>query len=310
MKILVTGGMGFQGTHLAQKFYELGHEVTVLNTLTPQALDNQKYLKEKAEVIWGSVTDAEVTGKAMRGKDVVFHLGARVNVDESILQPWETLEVNLRGTFNVLEASRKTGSRIIYASSCEVYGRSASQAPVAETAELRPMSPYAASKAAADRLGFAYFQTYKTPVTIVRFFNIFGERQKERDFGAVIPIFVGKAMRGEALEVFGDGEQSRDYLYISDVLDAYSAVLDHPELSGEVINFGTGLGTRVKDIAEYIAKKFNGKVSYTAARPGETTGMVADFSKAKRLLGWEPKVGIYEGIDRYIAWRKAENHNS
>src|SRR3989338_1288699 len=310
MKILVTGGMGFQGTHLAQKFYELGHEVTVLNTLTPQALDNQKYLKEKAEIIWGSVTDAEVTEKAMRGKDVVFHLGARVNVDESILHPWETLAVNLRGTFNVLEASRKTGSRIIYASSCEVYGRSASQAPVAETAELRPMSPYAASKAAADRLGFAYFQTYKTPVTIVRFFNIFGERQKERDFGAVIPIFVGKAMRGEALEVFGDGEQSRDYLYISDVLDAYSAVLDHPELSGEVINFGTGLGTRIKDIAEYIAKKFNGKVSYTAARPGETTGMVADFSKAKRLLGWEPKVGIYEGIDRYIAWRKAENHNS
>ena len=310
MKILVTGGMGVQGSHLAEKLYELGHKVTVLNTLTPQALDNQKYLKEKAEVIWGSVTDAEVTEKAMRGKDVVFHLGARVNVDESILHPWETLAVNLRGTFNVLEASRKTGSRIIYASSCEVYGQPASQAPVAETAELRPMSPYAASKAAADRLCFAYFQTYKTPVTIVRFFNVFGERQKERDFGAVIPIFVGKAMRGEALEVFGNGEQTRDYLYISDVSGAYCSVLDHPELSGEVINFGTGSGTRIKDIAEYIAKKFNGKVRYTAARPGEATGMVADFSKAKRLLGWEPKVGIYEGIDRYIAWRTAENHIS
>ena len=310
MKILVTGGMGFQGTHLAEKLCELGHKVTVLNTLTPQALGNQKYLKDRAEIIWGSVTDAEVTGKAMRGKDVVFHLGARVNVDESILHPWETFAVNLRGTLNVLEAAHKAGSRVIYASSSEIYGRPLSKTPLAETAELRPMNPYAASKAAADRLCFAYFQTYKTPITIVRFFNVFGERQKERDFGAVIPIFVGKAMRGEALEVFGDGEQSRDYLYISDVLDAYSAVLDHPELSGEVINFGTGLGTRVKDIAEYIAKKFNGKVSYTAARPGETTGMVADFSKAKRLLGWEPKVGIYEGIDRYIAWRKAENHNS
>ncbi|MDP3784925.1 MAG: GDP-mannose 4,6-dehydratase [bacterium] len=310
MKILITGGMGFQGSHLAEKLCGLGHEVVLLNTLTPQALLNQKYLKGKAEIIWGSVTDAEVTEKAMRGKDIVFHLGAKVNVSESILHPWEVLDANLRGTFNVLEASRRTGSRIIYASSSEVYGRPLTKAPLDETAELRPMSPYAASKAAADRLGFAYFQTYKTPVTILRFFNIFGERQREGNFGAVIPIFTGRAIRGEALEVFGDGEQSRDYLHISDVLGAYCSVLDHPELSGEVINFGTGSGTRIKDIAEYIAKKFNGKVRYTAARPGEATGMIADFSKAKRLLGWEPKVGIYEGLDRYIAWRRAEDHNS
>ncbi len=307
MKILVTGGMGFQGSHLAQKLYELGHEVTVLNTLTPQALANKKYLKEKAEVIWGSVTDAEVTEKAVRGKDVVFHLGGRINVDDSILRPWETLEVNLRGTFNVLEAARKTGSRIIYASSCEVYGKPLVKAPLDETAELRPMSPYAASKAAADRLGFAYFQTYKAPLTILRFFNIYGERQKEKDGGAVIPIFVGRAARGEPLEVFGDGEQTRDYLHISDALGAYCSVLEHPELSGEVINFGTGLGTRIKGIAEHIAKKFNGKVVYRAHRPGEATGMVADFSKARRLLGWEPRVGIYEGLDRYIAWRTAED---
>lgn len=304
MNILITGGAGFQGTHLAQKMRALGHDVTVLNTLTPQAAHNEQYL-EGCHLIWGSVTDAEVTEKAMRGKDAVFHLGARVNVDESIAHPWEAIEVNVRGTYNVLEAVRKTGARMIHTSTCEVYGLP-EHAPVAENAELRPMSPYAASKAAADRICFAYAQTYKVPVTIARFFNIFGDRQKEGTFGAVIPIFVAKALRGEPITVFGTGEQTRDYLYISDVINAYELLFNHPELSGEVINFGSGKATRIKDIAEYIAKQLNGNVSYVAGRPGEASNMVADFSKAKRLLGWEPKVNIYDGLDRYIKWRKGE----
>ncbi|MDO8584859.1 MAG: GDP-mannose 4,6-dehydratase [bacterium] len=301
MNILITGGAGFQGTHLAQKMLGLGHAVTVLNTLTPQASGNEQYL-EGCRVLWGSITDAEVTEKAMRGKDVVFHLGARVNVDESIAHPWETMEVNVRGTYNVLEAVKKTGTRMILTSSCEVYGLP-ERAPVAENAELRPMSPYAASKAAADRLCFAYAQTYKTPVTIARFFNIFGERQKEGTFGAVIPIFVGRALAGKPITVFGTGEQTRDYVYISDVVRAYEMLLDHPELRGEVVNFGSGHATRIKDIAEYVAKKLNGKVIYADGRPGEASNMIADSSKAKRLLGWESAVNIYEGIDRYIAWR-------
>ncbi|MBI2075252.1 MAG: NAD-dependent epimerase/dehydratase family protein, partial [Candidatus Harrisonbacteria bacterium] len=232
MNILITGGAGFQGTHLAQKMRSLGHDVTVLNTLTPQASGNEQYL-EGCHILWGSVTDAEVTEKAMRGKTLVFHLGARVNVDESIAHPWETLEVNVRGTYNVLEAVKKTGTRMILTSSCEVYGLP-ERSPVAENAELRPMSPYAASKAAADRLCFAYAQTYKTPVTIARFFNIFGERQKEGAFGAVIPIFVGRALADKPITVFGAGEQTRDYVHISDVIRAYEMLLNHPELHGEV----------------------------------------------------------------------------
>lgn len=303
MKILITGGAGFQGSHLTEKLQELGHEVTVLNTLTPQSANNKKYLEGKCEIIWGSITDAEVTGKAMRGKDVVYHLGARINVDESIQHPWETVEVNVKGTVNVLEAARKSGTRVIHTSTCEVYGRP-DHTPITETIELRPMSPYAASKAGADRLCFAYVQTYKMNVIIPRFFNIFGERQKETNFGAVIPIFVGRAMRGESIKVFGNGTQTRDYVYISDVIDAYCLLLDHPELSGEAINFGSGVGTRIRDIAEYVAKKFNTQVEYTDPRPGEASEMVADYSKAKKLLGWEPKVNFYEGLDRYIAWRQ------
>lgn len=303
MKILITGGAGFQGSHLVEKLMQKGHDVAVLNTFTPQALQNKKYLENKAEIIWGSITDAEITEKAVRGKDVVFHLGARVNVDESILHPWETIETNVRGTFNVLEAVRKNGNRMIHTSTCEVYG-TPEKVPILENAELRPMSPYAASKAAADRLCFAYSQTYKTSVTIARFFNIFGERQKESNFGAVIPIFVGKAMRGETISVFGTGTQTRDYVNISDVIHAYELLLEHPELSGEVINFGAGKGISIKDIAEYIAKAFGGKVAYVNPRPGEASDMIADNTKAKRLLGWEPKVNFYEGVDRYIAWRK------
>lgn len=303
MKILITGGAGFQGSHLTEKLISLGHEVAILNTLTPQSLQNKKYLEGKAEIIWGSITDAEITEKAVRGKDVVFHLGARVNVDESILHPWETIETNVRGTFNVLEAVRKNSTRMIHTSTCEVYG-TPEKVPILENAELRPMSPYAASKAAADRLCFAYAQTYKTPVTIARFFNIFGERQKESNFGAVIPIFVGKAMRGENISVFGTGEQTRDYVFISDVIHAYELLLEHPEFTGEVFNFGSGQGTSIKDIAEYIAKTLNGKVTFTDPRPGEASEMIADNSKAKRLLGWEPQVSFYQGLDRYIAWRK------
>lgn len=302
MTILITGGAGFQGSHLVEKLKELGHEVTVLNTMTPDAFNNRKYLEGKTEVVWGSVTDPEVVEKVMRGKEVVFHLGARINVDESILDPWGTMEVNTRGTLNVLEAARKTGARVIHTSTCEVYGKP-ERVPILENAELRPHSPYAASKAAADRLCYAYFQTYKLPVTILRFFNIYGERQKESKFGAVIPIFVSQALHGEPIKVFGAGEQTRDYLHVSDVIEGYIKTLEHTELAGEVVNFGTGRGARIKDIAEYVAGKLGSKVEYINPRAGEASGMIADSSKAKRLLGWEAKVDIYEGLDRYMKWR-------
>ncbi len=302
MKILVTGGTGFQGSHLVERLAARGHEVMVLNTLTPYSQENQRFLAGKAEIIWGSITDREVTEKAIRGKDVVFHLGARINVDESIDDPWGTIDVNVRGTYNVLEAVRSIGCRMIHTSTCEVYGKP-ERVPIPENAELRPHSPYAASKAAADRLCYAYVQTFKTQVVIPRFFNIFGERQKEGKYGAVIPIFVGQAMRGEPIRVFGTGEQTRDYVYISDIIDAYLLLLEHPELVGQTINFGTGVGTSIRDIAEHIAKRFNTNVSYVEARPGEASHMIADAAKAKSLLGWQPKVGVLDGIDRYIAWR-------
>lgn len=303
MKILVTGGAGFQGSHLVELLFSEGYDdVTVLNTLTEQAVRNLEQMACKPRVVWGSVTDSEVVSKTVAGKDVVFHLAAHINVDESRVCPRQTFEVNLGGTCNILEAARACGARVIYSSSCEVYGTPA-EIPIKESAELRPASPYAASKVAADRLCFAYASSYGLNVQIIRLFNVYGRRQKEGRYGAVIPIFVSKGLKGETLEVFGNGLQSRDYVHVFDAAEAYRKVLTSDCQTGEVINFATGVGTKIGDIAEAIAKSFGVKVNYIEPRPGEVTDMIGDNTKAIKL-GWVPSVDIWEGLTDYISWRK------
>lgn len=307
MKILITGGAGFQGSHLSNFLVQKGHDVVVLNTDSEIVQRNITQIDDRVQIVLGSITDATVVDTLMKDADVVFHLAAKVNVDESLINPALYLSVNVTpGTFNVLEAVKKYKTRMIYASTCEVYGDGHDLAEgqlLTETAELKPNSPYAASKAAADRLCHAYARSYGLDVTIVRPFNIYGERQKSGTFGALIPILVRKALAGEKLTVFGDGHATRDYLNIDDLVDAYQIVLDHPELSGKTINFGSGVDTSVKDIAEYIAKKLGGEVAYGPARPGEVMRFPADISLAKSF-GFQPKVTIWDGIDRYIAWAK------
>ena len=185
MRILITGGAGFQGSHLAERCIELGHQVTVLNTISEEAMANIAPFTERFSIVWGSVTDQEVMRKTVRGQDVVIHLAARIHVDQSVQAPGSFLDVNVMGTYNILEALRVYGGRLIYSSSCEVYGAVGSQ-PATETSDLRPHSPYAASKAAADRLCYSYWKTYGTNVTIVRPCNIYGPRQKG---GEGVPLY-------------------------------------------------------------------------------------------------------------------------
>ena len=296
--------MGFQGSHLAEYLLDKGHQVTILNTWSEEAEKNCASFKDKVNLIFGSTTDKEIVEKTVRGQEMVFHLAARINVDESIKNPLDHISVNVIGTYNVLEAVKNNDAKLIHTSSCEVYG--GKDTPIVETDELKPQSPYSASKVAADRLAYAYYKTYGIKLVIVRPFNVFGERQKEKAGGAVIPIFISKAMKGEPLVVFGDGKQSRDYMYISDLIRGYGLVLEHlTELDGEVINFGTGQKTSIKSIAEYIAGKFGVEVKYGFPRPGEVKQFICNYDKAKRLLGWEPQVTIWEGIDKLIEWRKA-----
>lgn len=302
-KLLITGGVGFQGRALVKHFLKKGHKITVLSTFSERSVKTLKEFKNNISIIWGSVTDQELVYKTVRGHDCVFHLAARIHVDESIKDPLSTLNVNLFGTYNILEAVKKLNTRLIYASSCEAYGAPSNGLAIKEDAELRPHSPYAASKAAADRLCFSYFKTYGVNVVIVRPFNIFGPFQKNGEGGALIPIFVDLAMKNQPLTIYGKGDQKRDYMYIDDLVKAYDLVYKYEALKGEVINFGTGKATKVIDIAKYIAKKFNVPIVYKPQRPGEVSYFKADITKAKKL-GFKPSVDIWQGIDKYIKWQK------
>lgn len=308
MNVLITGGAGFQGSHLAELMLAKGHRVTLLNTFSEEKLKNISSFSDKVHSVFGSVTDPVLVEKTVRGHDVVFHLAANVNVDQSLVDPKSFLDINVMGTFHILEQVRAHNIRLIYASTCEVYGDGhdlSSTALLNETAELKPKSPYAASKAAADRLCYAYHESFGVDVTIVRPFNIFGERQKSSTFGALIPILVRKAMTGEKLTVFGDGSATRDFMYINDLVEAYALVMDTKSLEGKVINFASGTNTSVKEIATYIAKQFGSEIKHGPARPGEVSRFPADISFAKSI-GFTPKVSIWDGIDRYIAWAKSQ----
>lgn len=306
MKILITGGAGFQGSHLTDALVKEGHQVTIVNTCSEEKLKNIAHFDKNVNVVFGSITDRNVIDKTVPGHDVVFHLAANVNVDLSLKDPLSFLEVNVIGTYNVLEAVRAHNIRMIHASTCEVYGDGhdlGADELLDETAELKPNSPYAASKAGADRLCYAYYKSFDVDVTIVRPFNIFGERQKSGTGGALIPILVRRAMAGESLTVFGDGSATRDFMHVSDLVKAYMLVMKTDGLAGKSINFASGVNTSVKDIATYIAKKFDSEIKHGPARPGEVTRFPADLTFAKSL-GFNPEVSIWEGIDRYIDWAK------
>ena len=301
MRIMITGGAGFQGSHLAEKWVQAGHHLNILNTYSREAGQNIARVGENATLVWGSVTDSEIVEKTARGCDVIVHMAAHINVNESILAPADVVNVNVSGSLNVLEAARKLGSRVIYASSCEVYGFH--EGELSEESELRPRNPYAASKAAADRLCFAYRETYRLDVTILRPSNVYGERQKSGAGGAVIPIFVTQALAGKPLAVSGEGLQSREYLHVSDLTQAYDLVLNRDDLSGATLNVGTGETPSVIEIAEFIASKFGSSIEHVAPRPGEVAGFRLDCSRI-RGLGFRPQVTFWEGLARYIEWRQ------
>lgn len=301
MRILVTGGAGFQGGHLTRAWAAAGHDLTVLNTYSAAAAAAAATFPSDVTTVWGSVTDPEIVRKTVREQDAVVHLAAQINVDESNEAPGAFVAANVMGTFNVLEAVRETGARMIYASSCEVYGFGQSE-PLTESSELRPHSPYAASKAAADRLAFAYHKTYGIDVTIVRPCNIYGEGQRSGKGGAVIPIFVGRGLAGQPLIVFGDGSQSREFMNVEDIVTAYDLVLGRDDLAGETINFGTGESVTIRKIAELVSQRLDATIVEGPFRPGEVQGFTLNSSKA-RTLGFSPNIKFADGLDRYIGWR-------
>lgn len=283
MKIIVTGGAGFIGTHLVRELEARGHDVSVVDIALDPALD---------------VRDLEALRKLFSGAEAVFHLAALVSVPYSVDHPVETNETNLVGTLNTLIAARDAGvKRVVFSSSASVYGDQESL-PVKETAEPRPMSPYALQKLAAEEYLKLFSRIYGLETVSLRYFNIYGEGQNpEGPYASVIPKFLKAKKEGRALPVVGDGSQTRDFVHVSDVVRAnLAALLSEKVTKGEVINIATGVSTRVGEIAEL----FGGSVEYLPQRI-EIKNSVADISLAQDRLDWSPSVAVREGVEGLLS---------
>jgi len=307
-KILITGGAGFIGSHLCERYTSKGCTVVCLDSFLNGSLSNIRPLlnHKNFKLIKGDVRDFGLLEKIVSSEvDTVIHLAAQIHVDRSIIEPSETFETNVLGTLNILELSRRYDvEKIIYASSSEVYG-SSQYVPMDEKHPLDPPHPYGASKLAADRMCHAHIRTYGTNISIARLFNTFGPRQKDTGYGGAISIFVKRVLDGRPPIIYGDGKQSRDYLYIEDAVSAYEKILEYEKPLREPVNFGTGKDVTIISIANKVIDilgKKKMKPVHVAPRPGEVQRLVADNRKARQLLGWAPKYDFDEGLKKFVDW--------
>lgn len=311
MKILITGGAGFLGSHLSEKYVNEGHVVYALDNLMNGNLNNIRTLlhKKNFKFIHDDIRRDEVYNILPNDLDGIIHLAAQIHVDRSIVNPAETFKINVDGTLKILEFSRINDiNKILYASTSEVYG-SAEYAPMDERHPLSAKHPYGVSKVAADRLCYSYNETYDLGVDIVRCFNLFGPKQKDNGYGGVIGIFLNRVLQGKPPIIYGDGEQTRDYMFVSDAVNAYDSVLKseiNPGRNG--INFGSGTEISINKIAEIIIDKAskNGMIHpvHVDARPVEVHRLYANITKAKDLLGFKSNTSFEDGIEIIIDWYK------
>ena len=306
-RILVTGGAGFIGSHLTEDLVKNGHSVRIMDDFSTGTVNNimELFNFRNFKMVRGSVTDKELLAKAISDIDVVFHLAAQVHVDRSVIEPRKTFEVNTIGTLNLLDAALENDIELVaFASTSEVYG-SAQYSPMDENHPLNPASPYAASKAAADRLCFSYYNTYKLPVAIVRCFNTYGPRQKNSGYAAAIPKFLRRAMDRLPPIIYGDGHQTRDYMYVKDTVKAYKLImLNYEKVVGKAVNFGTGKEVSIIDLAKTIVELSgnNSVPIHTSARPGEVKRLCADISLAKKILDFQPDFDLTSGLKDFLTW--------
>jgi UDP-glucose 4-epimerase len=309
MRILITGGAGFIGSYLCEKYTKEEHTVLCLDNFLSGNLLNVRHLLDyrNFKLIKGDVRDFDLLERIIRDVDVVFHLAAQIHVDRSYVEPRLTYEINVMGTQNILEVARIFDvKKVIYTSTSEVYG-SAQYVPIDEKHPLDAPHPYGASKIAADRMCNAYIQTYGMNISIPRFFNIFGPRQRDIGYGGVISIFTRRVLNNIPPIIYGDGQQTRDYTYIEDAIRAFDLVLNH-ESKLKPINIGSGKEVSIIDLANKIidlcGKKGKIKPVHVEPRIGEVKQLIANANKAKEILGWEPKYDLKEGLKVFIQWYK------
>jgi UDP-glucose 4-epimerase len=306
MRILVTGGAGFIGSHLAEKLVQLGNEVIVYDNFSNGSYDNINELFNKGELtlIKGDITNTQNIHSSLKGVEGVVHLAAIVSVTESIKNPETVFDVNVGGTLRLLDACVKQRvRRFIFASSAAIYGNASP--PLSETSQIKPISPYGASKAASEMFCHAYGESYDLETVVLRFMNVYGPRQTPGPYAGVISKFAQAIGKGSPLLVYGDGKQSRDFVYVSDVVDAIALSLNSKRGNHEILNVGTGNPTTVNQLAK-IFRNLSGRTDYpirhVEARKGEVRFSYADIRKARKLLRYDPKVALNEGVTKFVDW--------
>jgi UDP-glucose 4-epimerase len=301
-KVLVTGGAGFIGSHLVQALLERGDEVRVLDNFSTGARANIAGLG--VEVVEGELRSYERVHNAVRGTEVVFHLGALGSVPRSVQDPLTSGAVNVEGTLNVLLAARDEGvRRVVFASSSSIYGNRA-ELPLRESMAPDPISPYGVAKLAAERYCVSFSRVYHSFETVVlRYFNVFGPRQDPNSqYAAVVPLFITAIAAGRPVTIFDDGGQSRDFTYVENVVAANLLAADAEGASGRIFNVSAGRPTSVGELADTIGTLLGKPVEreYFPPRPGDLRNSWADIDEARGTLGFEPTVSLEEGLQRTI----------
>jgi UDP-glucose 4-epimerase len=305
MKSLVTGGAGFIGSHVVGLLLSEGHEVTVLDSLASGYRENLIGFPE-ARLLVGDVRDLSLLRAAARGAEVIFHLAASVGNRRSIEHPRLDAEINVLGTLNVLETAREIGVRkVVFSSSAGVFGE-LKTIPISENHPTEPTSPYGATKLCAEKLCLAYATIY-TPFEAIclRYFNVYGINQRYDAYGNVIPIFAHRLLRGECITVFGDGEQTRDFVNVADVARANLRAAESRGLSG-AFNVGSGSRVSINALVNMMreASGLDAKVVYGPLRAGDVRDSLADITAIRATLGFEARVDLCAGLREYIDWAK------
>ena len=302
-KVAVTGGAGFIGSNLTRRLISEGHEVVVVDDLSTGLVSNVDQAETTFHQV--SITDAKALHAALKDSQTIFHLAARGSVPRSIKNPVATHDVNATGTLNVLEVARESGAHVIFSSSSSVYGRN-TQLPKDESMWLGPMTPYAASKLAAEGYVQAYAAAYKVPTTLLRFFNVFGPRQRpDHEYAAVLPKWIWLAMQGHPIDVYGDGTASRDFTYVDTVLDIAMTAMKEKVVTDGAMNLAYGNRIFLNDTIEMLKKHFPDlQVNYKSERLGDVKESQNDPELLKKLF---PKIQPKEfekAMSETIEWLK------
>ena len=298
----MTGGAGFIGSNVVRALLQRGHEVTVLDNFATVYEGNLGPYPD-AELMRGDIRDEYAVDRAVSGKDAVLHLAASVGNKKSIDEPIYDASHNVLGTINVLEAMRRHDvGKIVYSSSAGIFGEPQYQ-PVDEAHPVEPDSPYGATKLAGEKLALAYMKLYGIKTSCLRYFNVYGENQRFDAYGNVIPIFAARIARGEKLTIFGDGEQTRDFINVKDVAAANVAAVEGEEARG-TFNIGTGTEISINRLVELLGEVTGEDftVEHGPERPGDVRHCTADATRLREVLGISPSTDVGGNLERYYSW--------